>query len=647
MTKLTIVTIAALLLAGCVASTPPAVELGEGGCLRLLSAYYMPDPKPPANSHAVEGAAKPPQFGVIFKPMQELYKRHADFGGARVVVRNDSGSEVRIEHVSVNGKPIQEHYVDFLDGQWDDRGVVWYRVRPKVLAPGECSEIYIRFRRHPAGSKVSVSVKPQEGKALKAVFGYDDPGLLIDYVTTDASQRRLYLYARGSKGSSGRLKTVALDGQRLQRTRVYGPDFPGNVCLVVAELAGPLKMGDYHIVQATTNRGRSVAAQFRVLPFWFMRTGWRWGPASVEEVREVSMNYVESALSVARAEELGVYTGAGGHERQRLQYLHDEPDAGDIHPDFRSKHDSSVAEQGPLYTGTGWAVGLGRLARGMVDSGNIEEIERERPHVATYLITNGTTRPLHWFVYGQLADIASTDPYPANYYGADWATVREHYMLMREAAAPRPAYACLEAYTGDSPDPKKMHRGPSGPEFRQMAVQALGCGVKGINSWFWSRGSGMLGANYLPDVRAAYIRINKLTEHIEDELVLGTPINIVTNDSGLTITGSWFFFEDGPYKLEKPWMKERVWTGALLCGPDAIVIAAANHIAASRTKPEHIEPARNVNITVQLPDFLRKVECFEVDADGLTPYACRVERGKAVFTLAAIESGRIFLLRRR
>ena len=43
-----------------------------------------------------------------------------------------------------------------------------------------------------------------------------------------------------------------------------------------------------------------------------------------------------------------------------------------------------------------------------------------------------------------------------------------------------------------------------------------------------------------------------------------------------------------------------------------------------------IEPARNVNITVQLPGFLQEVKCFEVDDTGLHSYACLVKDGKAV-----------------
>ncbi len=629
------------------------------GSLRLLSAYYTPDPKPPADSNQVEGLSKPSANGAIFQPLQNLHKGnyYAQFGGGRIVVQNVSDSVVQIDKVMLNGKPIEESYVDFLDGRWDDRGVVWYRVRPKTLAPGECGEVYVRFRRHPAGSRAKISVGTSDGKRLEAVFGYKEPGLRVDYVTTDADQRKVYVYARRTTASVGSLTSVSLDGKLLSGANIYGASFPGNVGLAIVELPEPLKIGDYHIAQVTTSTGRTVAAQFRVLPSLFMRTGFHWNPASKEEVSEVDMNFVWSTLPFSRAEELGIYSGnlygdaaSGEHARMRYTYLFDEPDAKDIHPDFAQKHGAEVKALGPLFTGQGYAVGLGRNARQMVESGTMEDIERRLPQVATYIITNGTTRPMNWFVYGQLTDIASTDPYPANFYGADWTSVREQYDLLREAAAPRPIHACLEAYVDEAyseqPHPDGLRRSPSAAEFRQMAVQAVGSGAKGINSWFWGKGSGMLGANYLPDIRPEYIRINKLTKQIERELLLGTPADIVTNDSGLTEAGSWYYLEDTPHKLKKPWMKERVSTRALLCGPDAIVVTAANHIPASRTKPEAIKPASGVNVTVQLPDFLREVRCFEVDDAGLHPYACRVSNGKAVISIDSIESGRVFLLRR-
>jgi hypothetical protein len=53
----------------------------QGQSLDVLSAYYMPDQKPPVDSHATEGDLKDSIFGKIFAPMQTLHKRHAEFGG--------------------------------------------------------------------------------------------------------------------------------------------------------------------------------------------------------------------------------------------------------------------------------------------------------------------------------------------------------------------------------------------------------------------------------------------------------------------------------------------------------------------------------------------------------------------------------------
>ena len=73
-----------MIVTGCAGPTISqqlVVNLPHGGQLQLLSAYYMPDPKPPANSNQVEGDAKPPENGKIFKPLKKLYEDHADFGG--------------------------------------------------------------------------------------------------------------------------------------------------------------------------------------------------------------------------------------------------------------------------------------------------------------------------------------------------------------------------------------------------------------------------------------------------------------------------------------------------------------------------------------------------------------------------------------
>ena len=83
-----------------------------------------------------------------------------------------------------------------------------------------------------------------------------------------------------------------------------------------------------------------------------------------------------------------------------------------------------------------------------------------------------------------------------------------------------------------------------------------------------------------------------------------------------------------------------------MCGPDTIVVACANHIPADTAESPDIEPAQDVTVTVQLPEFLRTVTAFEVTADGLTDYPCRIEGSNALLKLDSIVSGRVFVLRR-
>jgi hypothetical protein len=95
------------------------------------------------------------------------------------------------------------------------------------------------------------------------------------------------------------------------------------------------------------------------------------------------------------------------------------------------------------------------------------------------------------------------------------------------------------------------------------------------------------------------------------------------------------------------WPKERVWAGALLCGPDTLVVTVANHIPAAKPEPPQIEPARSVTVSARLPEYLRAVTAVEVTEDGERPVPCDVADGHARLRLDSIVSGRVFVLKRQ
>ena len=600
------------------ADKPPP---SPGGRLEVLSAYYMPDPAPPADSQVVEGRQKV-EIGLSLDSLQRMHEEHADFGGLRVVLRNTGSAPVRIGHgLRLDGRPIEEHYVDFKTSAWDARGVVWYRVRPRTVAPGRCAQLYVRFRRRPEGRSVSMTIPVEGQKPIGVDVPFEDPGFTIDYVATGPAHDTLHVYLRRHDPAIATQEPgLALDGADLPGANLYGSRFPGNVALFVAPLDEPLAPGAFHVVGVRVGAGRTVAAQFRVMRHFFPRTTIH---TPMKRARDLHMNlamWQPHSLEVCNRHDIDT-TGSehpgAAHERVRYILGPDEPDA----------HDNR---------GGGHHRGLGYHARRLARNGWQTRIEHGTPHAASWIISNGTTRPLNWGVYGQVADVVCFDPYPLTFYPGDHAMVRESLNHTRLCGAPRPLFACLEAF-GYEPGPgvpKQTKRGPLPAEWRQNVTQAIGAGMKGLTSWVWTDAAG--GFSLSEPMQKEVTAVNRLLEHIEDDLLRGTPIDLATSDAGTVMTGT--------YDNER-WPKDRVWVGALLSGPDTLVIAAANHIPAERELTK-VEATENVTITVQLPDFLSQVEAFEVTAHGVNPFDIEHADGKALIHLDRIESGRVFILRR-
>lgn len=586
-------------------------ELPRGGSLQLLSAYYMPDPKPPANSHCLS--------------LGNMYEEHADFGGVQMLFRNDGNVPVRIERsILLNGKPIEESYVDFVHSAVDARGVVWYRVRPMLLEPGQCGKAYIRFRRRPVGDNCTVTLNLRNGEPVTTTIPYVDSGLGVDYVTTDKTGEHLYVYARRSAGKNpGQITGITLDGEQLDDIAIYGSHFPAGVALVIARLPVTLDPMSYHVVGIDSERGPTVAAQFRVLPFWFPRSSIH---VPGEICQEMHMNLgMWHKRGFQQCTKFDIWSSTfdvfDNHERIAFILGPDEPDAKDHHG------------------GGTHQTGLGYHARRITQSGRQELIERHSPQAAYWMIMNGTTRPLNWGVYGQVSDVVCYDPYPVTYMGSDHAYVRESLTHARRCGTPKRLYGVLEAFGWGGSRQQGVPdnvRGPQPQEYRQNVVQSIGVGMKGLTSWVFSAGAG--GWDLSHPCREEIAKLNRLIEHIEDDLLLGTPIDIAASDAGLVKSG---------YVGRETWDKDRVWVGALLCGPDTIVLTAANHIPAARPELPVITPTENVTITAELPPFLQSVTAYEVTENGVEPFACAVEDGKAMLPIGTIESGRVFVLRRQ
>lgn len=588
--------------------------------LQLLAAYYMPDHKPPADSQVAEGRQKV-SAGVTYSSLRQMYERHAQFGALRINVKNPGQTPIRISGLTLNGRPVHAHNVDFATNDWDARGVVWHRIHPRTLAAGQSAEVYVRFRRRPKGEAAQIVIETENAGALTRQIPYVDPDLSIDYVTTDRSQQTLIAYVKpySHNSSPATVASATLDGESLAHVTILDEKMASGAALISARLPEKLSVGDYHVFGVTTASGDHRTAEFRVLPFEFPRSSIH---VPAEACGELHMNLLMWHRRPHEVcEKYDVDTTATGlfdlHDRVTYLLGPDEPDA----------HDN---------LGGGYDKGLGLTARRLARSRQLAMIQRFAPGRPWWVIMNGTTRPLNWCVYGQMADIACFDPYPVNFYGADHASVRESLLYARRSGAPRRLFACMEAFGwGAGQGVPRGARGPTPEEYRQNIVQAIGSGMKGLTSWVYSSGAG--GWQMNDACRKEIARMNKLIEAIESELLIATPVDWARSDAGKVKTG---------VVDEERWEKDRVWVGALIAGPDTIILAAANHIPASKPDPPVITPAENVAVTVDLPPYLSNVTAAEVTAAGEKAYPCATRNGKAILKLDLLKAGRVFVLRR-
>lgn len=570
--------------------------------LAVLAAEFIPDPQPPSDS----------QINA-----RGMYEQHAEFGALRINLKNTGKETVRIAGLELNNQPIEEWYVDFVESDWDASGVVWYRIHPRTLVPDQCGEIYVRFRRRLDGDAVRLTIATENAGTISRDITYQHPDLIIDYVTTDASGQRLIAYIKPhSKNTTPQqtLVAVSLDGRPLSNAVLTDADMKHGVALVVAELAEPLHVGDYHTLGVLTASGQQLAAEFQVLPFQFIRSSIHIDPEFIEEMHMNLLMWNLSSQEICNQYDvqttLRPHTNIFGiHDRVAYIYGPDEPDA------FQDN------------VGGGHDRGLGYAARNLAETRQWDMNQRFIARRPWWLIVNATTTPLNWSVYGQVANIMAYDPYPTTFSHADHAYVRESLSFARKAGRPRRLIACLEAFTHQG-------RTPIAEEYRQNVVQAIGAGAKGLTNWLYPAQHGGWSNN--PELTQAITSMNRMVEHIEKELLIASPVDWTKTDAGL--------IKSGPVNDEK-WDKERVWTGTLLAGADTIIIAAANHIPASHPAPPKIEPAQNVTVTINVPDYFANPVAHEVTSQGIVQYPSSVKQGKVELRLDSLVDGRIFLLR--
>ncbi len=578
--------------------------------LRVVEARWRPDANPFTERQVWDGFI----WSEGWKEPDQFYPKHFHPAGSlHVILRSESGQAQTVRLAAVDGSPIAEIATT---PQRVGR-VVWYWVEPARVEPNGWTECIVRLRSVPERD-VRLTFETGPGKQFDVTVPAEPPRVRIESVSFSPAVDRAYVYLRALDGAALKSGAIAVDGQKAEKPLwTPGPERSG---LVLAEVALQPKWeyGSFHLIEVDVPGEPHLAFPVRAWDSYFSIG--LFGPVdkqSAEDTKahgfnaqywssdpilnEVGLNYIPQTI------------GEGGRPRTMSQtgalflYNLDEPDG----------HDVGAAKDLPYMDRLGVSANLQVIPY-------IMDQRSKWPSVPNMLLVDNTYKPLNWYVYGQIADIYSNDPY-VPLAGEQIERVPFSLSASRDACAPHPLVGVIWATAGTNH--KWGRRFPTLEEERMMAFYALGCGVKGIGYFAdYEQNGDQEGLKAVSDNKPLWEEIKRINADIQvlsPYLSIGCPI---------------------------PWSgdTEKAWVRALMCGRDAMVVVAVNkgHHIGFNTAEEfawHF-PAENVALDVPLPKHFGRCHIQEVKAGALAPASGDVRKGRLHLTLDTLDTARAFVI---
>jgi len=419
-----------------------------------------------------------------------------------------------------------------------------------------------------------------------------------------------------------------------------------------------LDRGSFHVFQGVYDDGQTVSAGLRA---WHDEIAYGiWGgPSGKGENEDLARRYildltshninlqianlaspaVQSFLRTPPGQQYAAAQGLHfvpdesekwGVKNPYMFFIHDEPDCGDYRADGLAENKR-----------------VGALAQWCVQRGN--ELRVADANVLNMLNLDMTYKPQNWYVYGQLPDVLSVDPY----YQVRLATALwEHpnrvplytqatYIsavteITQSACEPNPLHVILYACSLIDKENKRVFPFPTPQAKRIEVYYALASGAKGLSYWWYnpsldsSKGTkksshGIGAAMMMGD--AAAIALWKEIGLLGAEVRTAGPVLLRSCPADLSIEAT-----DG------------LWVRSLLTGLDGLVLLVVNDRYANSDKGTRYQALAKGTVTVELPSWMQSPTAFEVTAHGVQNVRLKTAGGRATVDLGRVDLTRMIVV---
>lgn len=570
----------------------------------------------------------------------EKAKKKSPMQGATVYgyFQNKGDKALVLKDVLVNGKPASEL------ASKSPYGVVWWRLNPHRLQPGQTGELAVRLRVAPS-KPLTLTTLFESGEKKVLCVAPREPVFRIQTIAFKQDLKTVYLYVERNAGAM-RFGDILLDGKQVKGKVTWLSDkYVGLVRLAKVELDTPLQAGSWHtwsvkagsVINSATLRTFSETVRFGI-----------YGDQSYERYAAggldgVYMFAAQNRQSLDKATEAGMkvvmhITGGKpprdvfGHPALLGYNICDEPDAKDW----------AAGRKRPEY------LRLGTLAPRMVSE--IQTCQQQDPSKPAMLTVDLTFTPGNYYTYGPIADITTPDLYPVTV-GWPLKSILVGARHAKRATAPRPFgftyQGCFEQYAKlpkgkswigrdevlrigfdklrDQKRSRGYNRKPHPSEVKMQVGYILGAGAR--NFWAWwdvTECGGLLfqGLRDLPDQWKAVCDMAKTLSSVRDQIELSHPV-----------------------EWAKSSMKG-VWVATLLCGDSDVLVVAVNENNVTVREGFTAKPVNGVEFILPNLDWLEVGKVRLLKPEGTENLRYKTDESGVRWMLADLNDVAVFWLSR-
>lgn len=620
--------------------------------IEVLDSFYRPDRMLPEWNCFYASAYKPGDTPPTINAS----------GALVVLVKNTGASSVTIDDFTINGEGLKNgikcdterfYRCDvnacscFSKQTLIDAGApVWWRVDPNPIPAGGTAEVYVRMRNRVA-TTLSCNIVPTSGSSVPVNITVSDNAIpRIASYAMSSDMTNVFLYLRHPTAGTQPTQ-ILVDNVDKTASSTICADADLDLAVVKVALGSAFSRGSFHTFQAVYSGGAKASTGLRVFYDNFKCATWGCPPLANETEKHDELvdranhsvnlftvgtgdlgDYLKTTEGKAIMDQYGIkYASYSlGDSRTYAYFLCDEPDVGDY---------NVAANIAPTANDR-----IGSLAQSLW----VLAQSKKATYASTPSMLNvdETYKPANYYIYGQLPEVFSTDPYYTQalcdvFWKRPWQIpvfTKAIYEYAHAATAnagcePRPLHVIMNACRYQ--DGTKVFRYGTPEEKRLEAYYALAAGAKQFGYW-WLSPIGVTSAGY-----------NGLGKRAEPgSRALWREIGLVNAEVGIA---SQVLVNSAPTAMAITAEPGSLWLRALVSGTDTLVLIGVNDDHANDQSGTVIRPIPDVEVSFDLPSWLTSpTHVFEVSYRGVSDVSNSIASGRMTLNTGRVDVSKMIII---